>query len=54
VPGPNGREGGIVSSSRAILFPESAGAVREVSEWESALDAALGKAVDELAAAIQS
>lgn len=54
VPGPNGREGGIVNSSRAVLFPESAGAVREVSEWESALDAALGKAVDELATAIQS
>jgi orotidine-5'-phosphate decarboxylase len=53
VPGPNGREGGIVNSSRAILFPESAKAASKVPEWESAIDAALDRAIDELASAIQ-
>jgi orotidine-5'-phosphate decarboxylase len=54
VPGPNGREGGIVNSSRAILFPESAQSADEAREWESAIDVALGTAIDELATAIQS
>ncbi len=54
VPGPNGREGGIVNSSRAILFPETAEAASEAQGWEAALDAALGKAIDELGTAIQS
>ena len=53
VPGPNGREGGLVNSSRAILFPESAESVSEAGAWESAIDDALGKAIDELASAIQ-
>ena len=54
VPGPNGREGGIVNSSRAILFSESAKAASKVPEWESAIDIALGRAIDELASAIQT
>ncbi len=54
IPGPNGREGGIVNSSRAILFPESGKTTTRVSEWESAVDAALAKAIDELATAIQT
>jgi orotidine-5'-phosphate decarboxylase len=54
VPGPNGREGGLVNSSRAILFPESARSVGEAREWESAIDDALGQAIDELATAIQT
>ena len=54
VPGPNGREGGIVNSSRAVLFPESAKSANDVAGWESAIDDALGKAIDELARAIQS
>jgi orotidine-5'-phosphate decarboxylase len=53
VPGPNGREGGIVSSSRAILFPEIARTADEASRWEASIDAALDKAIDELATAIQ-
>jgi orotidine-5'-phosphate decarboxylase len=54
VPGPNGREGGIVNSSRAILFPEAAQSKQEAREWESAIDVALGEAIDELATAIQT
>jgi orotidine-5'-phosphate decarboxylase len=54
IPGPNGREGGIVNSSRAILFPESGQTTTRASEWESAVDAALAKAIDELATAIQT
>ena len=53
VPGPNGREGGLVNSSRSILFPESAQSAGAVGAWESAIDAALGEAIDELATAIQ-
>jgi len=44
--GPRGREGGIVSSSRAILFPES-------PAWESGFEAALGEAIDRLGEAIR-
>ncbi len=51
VPGPDGRlEGGIVNSSRGILFPaegEAAGA----RGWERAIDGALDRAIDELTAA---
>jgi len=54
VPGPNGREGGLVNSSRAILFPESAQSAGAAGEWEAAIDAALGQAIDELATAIQT
>ena len=54
VSGPNGREGGIVSSSRAILFPEASKTTSKALEWESAIDAALGQAIDELASAIQT
>jgi len=54
VPGPNGREGGIVNSSRAILFPESAKSASTAREWEGAIGVALNKAIDELASAIQS
>ena len=50
VPGPDGRlEGGVVSSSRGILFPPldaDAGA----RGWERAIDGALDRAIDELAA----
>jgi orotidine-5'-phosphate decarboxylase len=54
VRGPNGREGGIVNSSRAILFPESGKTATRSSEWESAIDVALGRAIDDLATAIQT
>ncbi len=52
-PGPKGREGGIVNSSRAILFPAGAEAADAAGPWERALDAALDRAIDELGDAIQ-
>lgn len=51
VPGPRGLEGGLVSSSRGIVFPE-AGNVAEASAWERAIDAALDRAVGELGEAV--
>ena len=54
VPGPNGREGGLVNSSRAILFPESAQSAGAAGAWESAIDDAIGQAIDELATAIHA
>jgi orotidine-5'-phosphate decarboxylase len=42
-PGPAGLEGGIVNSSRAILFP----AAHEAG-WEGGFEAALGEAIDRL------
>lgn len=53
VPGPNGLEGGIVNSSRAILFPEAARQAADATSWERALDAALDRAIDELGNAVQ-
>ncbi len=53
VPGPNGREGGLVNSSRAILFPQPAQTAGDAQAWEAAIDAALGQAIDELGTAIQ-
>jgi len=54
VPGPKGREGGIVNSSRGILFPEAAKGASDVTIWEQAIDAALDQAIDELGTAIQT
>ena len=51
VPGPAGREGGVVNSSRALLFPEGSDSDRAAA-WERAVDAALDRAVDELGAAV--
>jgi len=51
VPGPEGLEGGIVNSSRGILFPH----VTEGSDaaaWERAIDAALDAAIDALGEAV--
>lgn len=47
VPGPEGLEGGVVNSSRGLLFPEGA---REASaaRWEEIVDRALNQAIDEL------
>jgi len=52
VPGPNGLEGGIVNSSRGILFPEAAKETTDASVWERAIDAALDQAIDELGNAV--
>jgi orotidine-5'-phosphate decarboxylase len=52
VAGPGGRlEGGIVNSSRALLFPAPDAA--SARDWERAVDAALERAIAELTAAIR-
>ncbi len=51
VDGPDGRlEGGIVNSSRAILFPAAA-ATDDRRRWERAVDDALDQAIEELSTA---
>jgi len=51
VEGPEGLEGGIVNSSRGILFPEVAGS-DDAAAWEKAFDAGLDAAIDELGSAV--
>lgn len=53
VAGPRGLEGGIVNSSRAILFPDAARAATDVPTWARAIDAALAKAIAELTEAVR-
>jgi orotidine-5'-phosphate decarboxylase len=53
VPGPAGLEGGLVNSSRGILFPEAGAKARDPRTWEAALDDALDRAITELGEAIQ-
>jgi orotidine-5'-phosphate decarboxylase len=43
----SGYEGGVVNSSRAVLYPD----VRGSSSWESAIEDSLGRAIDNLKAA---
>ena len=51
VRGPRGLEGGLVNSSRAILFPRGADTAG-VHTWEKAVDSALDAAIADLAAAV--
>jgi len=51
VRGPAGLEGGIVSSSRGVLFPES-GDTDDPRVWERSFDAALDQAATELGEAV--
>jgi len=51
--GPAGLEGGVVSSSRGILFPESAQQATSVAEWESAMTANLDATIAELRSALK-
>ncbi len=51
VPGPAGREGGIVNASRSLTFPEAAH-TEDTQTWERAIDQALDQATTELAEAI--
>jgi orotidine-5'-phosphate decarboxylase len=44
--GPSGREGGIVNSSRAILYPD-------VEDWETGFENCLDEAIDRLGEAIR-
>ena len=51
VAGPAGPEGGIVNSSRAVLFP-GAGHTADAGKWERALDDAITRACDDLGQAL--
>jgi len=51
VKGPRGLEGGVVNSSRAILFPQD-GHADDAQAWERAFDGALSAAVAELGEAV--
>ena len=54
VPGPSGQlEGGVVSSSRGILFPEGSDA-GSASSWEECIDAAVDRSAAELRRATQA
>jgi orotidine-5'-phosphate decarboxylase len=53
VPGPEGLEGGVVNSSRGVLFPEAGSEAGNARAWESAVDAALDRAIDELGEAVR-
>lgn len=52
VPGPAGLEGGVVNSSRGILFPDPAW-TDSARRWEQAIDDALTAAIDDLGEAVQ-
>jgi orotidine-5'-phosphate decarboxylase len=51
-PGPSGLEGGLVNSSRGILFPGDAQGTHDALLWERALDVALDRAIGELGEAV--
>jgi orotidine-5'-phosphate decarboxylase len=51
--GPAGLEGGIVNSSRGILFPDAAD-TQVAAVWERAVDTALSAACDELGSAVSA
>lgn len=51
VTGKYGREGGVVSSSRAILYPPAAQSAKTLSDWRAAIDGAMADAAAELRAA---
>ena len=52
VAGPNGREGGLINTSRGLLFPEAAQAAGTATQWERAIDEAITRTTGELADAI--
>lgn len=52
VAGPRGREGGVVNSSRGLLFPKDP-AGDSASAWERAIDAARDRAIAELGDAVR-
>ena len=54
VAGPAGRlEGGLVNSSRAILFPPGSD-TEDLASWERAVDEALDRAIGELGEAVSA
>ena len=52
VPGPSGLEGGLVNSSRGLLFPAAGEEAADAGGWEQAVDEAVARAADELQAAV--
>lgn len=48
VRGKNGLEGGVVSSSRAVLYPQAASAAKTLADWRSEISAAMALAAGEL------
>jgi orotidine-5'-phosphate decarboxylase len=48
VDGPEGPEGGIVNSSRGIIFPGAAGEAGDFSAWRQAIDRAVNLSVSQL------
>ncbi|MDE0885597.1 MAG: orotidine-5'-phosphate decarboxylase [Myxococcota bacterium] len=52
VAGPRGLEGGLVNSSRGLLFPEAAASAESAGAWEGAVDAAIDRASEELGLAV--
>jgi len=51
VEGPGGRrEGGLVSSSRAVVFPAAAAKASSAAAWDQAFEDALARAIEDLAA----
>jgi orotidine-5'-phosphate decarboxylase len=51
VQGPQGREGGVVSSSRAVTYPQAAQTATTMAEWRAAIAEAMSAAAAELRAA---
>jgi orotidine-5'-phosphate decarboxylase len=51
VPGPSGHEGGVVSSSRAILYSKAAAEAQSLAAWRAAFQETLQASIDELKAA---
>lgn len=51
VPGPSGHEGGVVSSSRAILYNKAAAETQSLSAWRNAFQQTLQASISELRAA---
>ena len=52
VAGPRGLEGGLVNSSRGLLFPEAAAGAERAEAWERAVDEAIDRASEELGLAV--
>ncbi len=52
VAGPRGLEGGLVNSSRGLLFPEAAAGAESAEAWEAAVDEAIDQACEELGLAV--
>jgi orotidine-5'-phosphate decarboxylase len=51
---PHGLEGGVVSSSRAVLYPQAAQAAKSMGDWRAAIGDAMTAAAAELRAVCTS